>query len=91
LKNRGRPPIKPIEDNSVYMIKYIEENGDYSLWSYNLKKNPNGPIKVEFFYKTTPTTFEEDQEKLPLTKRKFYNEETNKVLSYQRAKILNLI
>lgn len=88
---RGRPAIVRDEQSSKFTRRYDSDNGDYSIWTFDLDKNSSGPIKVEMFYKKTPTSFEEDQEKLPLTKRKFINDENNKIVSYQRAKTLNLV
>ena len=88
---RGRPSHESNIIASKFTRRFDDENGDYSIWTFDLTKNSNGPIKTEMFYKKIPTTFEQDQEKLALTKRKFVNEENNKVISYQRAKALNII
>jgi hypothetical protein len=88
---RGRPSREDAVVESKFTRRFDDENGDYSIWTFDLSKNSNGPIKTETFYKKIPTSFEQDQEKLPLTKQKFVNEENNKVVSYQRAKALNII
>ena len=75
--------------------EYIYSDGTKQKWIYDLEKWPNGPIEVKI---DTPKSsiernqrLEEENQKLPLTKRKFWNTQTGKEVSYTRAKQLGLI
>jgi hypothetical protein len=75
--------------------EFLDKDGVKSVWSYDLDKFPNGPVSVEITYpkgsKHRDQILEEENAKLPLTKRKFWNKDTGKEVSYQRAKQLGLI
>jgi hypothetical protein len=80
------------------MEKFTREYQDYTgkriVWSYDSKKNPQGPFSVEIFYpKGYDGEIEDDptNEKLPKTKRKYLNPENGKLVGYTRAKALGLI
>jgi hypothetical protein len=78
-----------------FIREYIDDNGVRDVWKFDLDKNPNGPIEVETFYpkgsKHRDQILEEENAKLPLTKRKYNNPATGKMVNYYRAKQLGLI
>jgi hypothetical protein len=51
----------------------------------------NGPINVEIFYPNNYVSFEEEEEKLPASKRKYLNPHNGKLVGHFRAKQLGLI
>jgi hypothetical protein len=57
----------------------------------NFTKRDGKIISVEFDYPAGYKTFEEEQEELPITKRKYLNEETGDWVGYGRAKQLGII
>ena len=80
------------------MEKFIREYKDYTgcrtVWTYDFKKNSNGPISVEKFYPKGYNDEVEDDptdENLPKTRRKYLNPKNGKLVAYTRAKELGLI
>ena len=43
----GRWPEKPIDKPTKFEYVYKDDDGVESIWKYDLKKFPNGPISVE--------------------------------------------
>ncbi len=46
MPSEKKPEPKPIKWEVVY-----EDEDAISIWRYNSKKNPNGPVEVEYKYK----------------------------------------
>ena len=71
-----------------FIREYIDDNGVRNIWTYDLDKFPNGPINVEIIYpknsKHRNQILEEENTKLPLTKRKYNNPATGKMVNYYR-------
>ena len=88
---RGRPKVDITPSPRQYTRVFEHEDGTTETWHYNLDKFPNGPFKVEMKYSTKHLTFEEQNELLPKTQRKYYNPENDKYVGYGRAKQLGLI
>jgi len=88
---RGRPKVDDTPPPRQYTRVFEHEDGTTETWHYNLDKFPNGPFKVEMKYSTKHLTFEEQNELLPKTQRKYYNPENDKYVGYGRAKQLGLI
>ena len=42
----GRWPEKPIDKPTKFEVVYKDDDGTESVWKYDLKKFPNGPIEV---------------------------------------------
>ena len=42
----GRWPEKPIDKPTKFEYVYKDDDGVESIWKYDLKKFPNGPIEV---------------------------------------------
>lgn len=92
---RGRPPvIDPVQTEPLrkFTREYKEYTGHRSVWTYDLDKNPYGPIMVEEFYpKGSTVDPDPTDESIPKTKRKYVNPVNNKLVAYTRAKELGLI
>jgi len=88
MATREEPP-------KIFERNYIDDDGVKSTWKFNLNKNPNGPYEVIIHlpknYKTPIQIQNEKNKKLPVSKQRFFNAETGKWVSYQRAKALKLI
>jgi len=93
MSKRGRPPksISSTEEQSTKFTREITySDGVKQFWTYDLDKRRNGPVKVEITYPTNYSTFEEEQEQIPVSKRKYLNPNTGKWVAYGRAKQLGL-
>ena len=73
----------------IHIKEFKRDDGSKSIWHYDPEKARYGPWKVEIEYATL--SFEEEQELLPLKKRKYKHPETEKLLSYKRALSAGLI
>jgi hypothetical protein len=92
MSQSGRPKEKTLEDNpKKFTREFTREDGRISVWTYNLDKNPNGPIFVEIKYPSEYKCDAEIEDELPITKRTFWNPETETFVGYGRAKQLGLI
>lgn len=92
-EKRGRPPqvSTDYEQPVKFTREFKDHNGNRAVWTYDLKKYPNGPISVEFFYPPGFTSQVEVENKLPKTKRRYINPKTGKEVAYFRAVQLGLI
>jgi hypothetical protein len=95
IERRGRPSAvssDPGQQPKQFVREYKDYTGHRSVWTYDLDKNPYGPISVEEFY---PKGSEEDldpaDESIPKSKRKYLNPENGKYVGYARAYQLGLI
>ncbi len=89
---RGRPVGARISDNpEKYTREITHEDGVRQIWSYNTAISMNGPVKIEISYPNNYVSFEEKEEKLPATKRKYLNPHNGKLVGHFRAKQLGLI
>ena len=94
-KKRGRPSKQDqIEIQESQLTKwertYNNEDGSIQIWKFDMKKNQNGPYEITIEYPKGTKTFEQLQEALPKTKRKYYNPNTGKYVNYLRAKQLGI-
>ena len=71
--------------------RYVGEDGSVEVWKFDTRKNTNGPYETTMEYPKGIKTFEQIQEALPKTKRRYLNPETGKDVAYSRAKELGLI
>ena len=91
MSKRGRPPsINSEEQPTKFTREITYSDGVKQFWTYDLEKRKNGPTKVEITYPTNYSTFEEEQEQIPASKRKYLNPHTGKWVAYGRAKQLGL-
>jgi len=81
-------------ENRKFTREYVDHTGRRSVWTYDLNKFPNGPIKTEHFTPKSLDQPDEDDptnESIPKTKRKYLNPENGKLVGYTRAVQLGLI
>lgn len=92
MSKRGRPKSSQPKDNPTHFTRDIIYNDGVKVsWTYDLSKRKSGPLKVELYYPKDYTTFEEEQEEIPLSKRKYLNPNTGKWVGYGRGKQLGLV
>lgn len=88
----GRPKEGKPEDNPrQFTREYISEDGKKRIWTYNLDKHPYGPASVEIIYPSGYKCDADIEENLPISKRTFFNPETETFVGYSRAKQLGLV
>ncbi len=105
-EKRGRPKEFTEETRPTkYEYKFTNPDGSYEIVKYDYEIQPNGPISIETFdaidreeipkTETNPKEYKfsapPDNDKLPPTKRRYYNEATGKWVAYFRAKQLGII
>ena len=99
MAKRGRPSKQQVEAASAEALatstkferRYKSEDGSVEVWKFDMRKNPNGPYETIMEYPKGTKTFEQLQEALPKTKRRYLNPLTGKEVAYTRAKELGLI
>jgi hypothetical protein len=92
MSKRGRPPsTNPEEQPTKFTREIVFSDGVKQFWTYDLDKRKNGPTKVEITYPTNYSTFEEEQEQIPASQRKYLNPNNGKWVAYQRACVLGLV
>lgn len=98
-KKRGRPKGVFSRDDIPQKespTKFVRESTDSytkikTRWSYDYSITTKGPVSTEFFYPSDYESIGEIEEKLPITKRTFWNPETESLVSYGRAQQLGLV
>ena len=93
MSRRGRPKTILTEENimpSKFERVYKNSDGSKEIWKYDMSKNPNGPYETNIEYPKGTLTFEQIQEQLPKTKRRYLNEINGKYVNYLRAKQLGI-
>ena len=99
IERRGRPKsietltAEGVAQQRKFIREYVHKDGTKDIWTYDLDKNPSGPVSVEFIY---PKNFihisdQFEDSHLPLTKRTWVNPANGKEVGYTRAKNLGLI
>jgi hypothetical protein len=91
---RGRPKTILTEENmrpDKFERIYLDEDGTKQIWKYDITKNATGPYETTIEYPKGTKSFEQIQELLPKTKRKYINPNNGKIVSYQRAKELGIL
>lgn len=92
---RGRPAITPEEVKTKFTREFIDDDGIKSIWKYDLSITTSGPISTEkIFPKNMEIPVEEEEvanELLPMSKRKFWSEATQKWVGYTRGLALGLV
>jgi hypothetical protein len=92
MGKRGRPiETKPEEQSTKFIREYISSDKVKQVWTYDLSKFKRGPISVDIYYPSNYVSLEEEEEKLPISKRKYLNPNNGKWVAYQRACVLGLI
>jgi hypothetical protein len=92
MGKRGRPKVQKQEENPTKFTRDITYNDGVKIsWTHDLSKRKLGPIMVELYYPKDYATFEEEQELIPPTQRKYLSPHTGKWVAYQRACALGLV
>ena len=92
MSKLGRPKeVKPEDRPRKFIDERISEDGRKSIWTYDLDKHPYGPISVEIIYPSGYKCDADIEENLPISKRTFWNPETETFVGYSRAKQLGLV
>jgi hypothetical protein len=89
IEKRGRPSHSssdPSNRPTKYSCEYKKYTGRSAIWTYDLSKNPHGPISVEQFYPAGSEEVVEDltSDEIPKTKRKYVNPNNGKLVAYTR-------
>ena len=87
---RGRPVEQPIEVKEKFTRVVKHDDGSVTTWYYDYSKTKLGPIKTETKYPKGMLDWEQVQESLPKTKRKYVLDD-GKIVGYTRAKELGVI
>jgi hypothetical protein len=78
-----------------FNVEFVDNDGIKSIWKYDLDITTSGPISTEqIFPKNIEIPVEEEviaNESLPMSKRKYWSEATQKWVGYTRAYALGLI
>ena len=98
MAQRGRKSKLQVETEAAEALatsikferRYVDEDGSVEVWKYDIRKNPNGPYETAMEYPKGTKTFEQMQELLPKTKRRYLNPETGKEIGWLRYKQLGL-
>ena len=83
------------KDTKKFSVEFVDADGIKSIWKYDLDITTSGPISTEqMLPKNMEITVEEKvilNESLPMSKRKYWSEATQKWVGYTRAYALGLI
>jgi hypothetical protein len=83
------------EVKTKFTREFIDDDGIKSIWKYDLNITTSGPISTEqIFPKNMEIIVEEEiilNESLPMSKRKFWSEATQKWVGYTRGLALGLV
>ena len=100
ISKRGRPKsIKTlVAEGMAQQRKYTREfnyaDGKKDVWTYDLDKNPHGPISVDFFYPKGYNHIIDYTQKenhwIPVAHRTYINPKTGKEISHNKALKLGL-
>lgn len=92
---KGRPTTTPELPKTKFTREFIDDDGIKSIWKYDLNITTSGPISTEqILPKNMEIPVEEEviaNESLPMSKRKYWSEATQKWVGYTRAYALGLI
>jgi len=92
MSKLGRPKENKSEDNPRQFVReHLSVDGKRNIWTYDLDKQPYGPVSVEIIYPPGYKCDAEIEDELPITKRTFWNPDTETFVGYGRAKQLGLV
>ena len=90
MAKRGRPKAEPIEEIVKYTQVFKYDDGAVTTWYWDKSISTDGPIKTETKWPKGALDFEQVQESLPKTKRK-YALDDGRIVGYTRARELGII
>jgi hypothetical protein len=83
------------KDTKKFSVEFVDADGIKSIWKYDLDITTSGPISTEqMLPKNMEITIEEEvtlNDSLPMSKRKYWSEATQKWVGYTRAYALGLL
>ena len=90
MVKRGRPIEEPIEEKTKYTQVFKNDDGAVMTWYWDKTIRTEGPIKTVTKWPKGALDFEQIQEALPKTKRK-YALDDGRIVGYARARALGII
>lgn len=92
MAGRGRPKSEPKEEVTKFTQVVKHDDGAVTTWFWDksVRSFQEGPVKTETKYPRGYLDFEQEQELLPMTKRK-YLLDNGKIVGYARAKAIGFI
>ena len=90
MAKRGRPKAEPIEEIVKYTQVFKYDDGAVTTWYWDKSISTDGPIKTETKWPKGALDFEQINEALPKTKRK-YALDDGRIVGYTRARELGFI
>ena len=95
MAQRGRPKLIKSEE-AVMLVNatkftrvYTNEDGSMDTWYYDLDIRKSGPVSVE--YEPSQSIAKVLEDKIPKSQKKYLNPINGKMVSYCRARQLNLV
>jgi hypothetical protein len=83
------------KDVKKFNVEFVDADGIKSIWKYDLDITTSGPISTEQIFpkniEIQVVKEEVSNESLPMSKRKYWSETTQKWVGYTRAYALGLI
>ena len=99
-ERRGRPKsivtltAEGVAQQRKFTREYVHRDGVKDIWTYDLDKNPSGPISVESIYPKGYNHLLDYTQKenhwIPVTQRTYVNPKTGKEVSHNKALQLGL-
>ncbi len=90
MAKRGRPVEEPKEEKIKYAQVFKYDDGAVMTWYWDKSISTDGPIKTVTKWPKGALDFEQINEALPKTKRK-YALDDGRIVGYARAKSLGVI
>ena len=90
MAQRGRPKDTPVEEIIKYTQVVKHNDGAVTTWYWDKSISIDGPLKTVTKWPKGALDFEQVQEALPKTKRK-YSLDDGRIVGYTRAKALGFI
>ena len=90
MAKRGRPKDTPVEEIVKYTQVVEHSDGAVTTWYWDKSIKTEGPIKTVTKWPKGALDFEQVQEALPKTKRK-YALDDGRIVGYARARALGFI
>jgi hypothetical protein len=90
MVKRGRPKAEPIEEKIKFTQVFKYDDGAVMTWYWDKSIRTEGPVKTVTKWPKGALDFEQVQEALPKTKRK-YALDDGRIVGYARARALGVI
>lgn len=90
MAKRGRPKDEPVEEIVKYTQVVKHSDGAVTTWYWDKSIRTEGPIKTETKWPKGTLDFEQTQDLLPKTKRKYMLDD-GRIVGYTRARALGFI